>query len=772
MMDTPRVPVPILNEIKEALVQYYPEFQSTIDRWHSSSRFETTTRISWESFSTYKTVYNRIAEKLEVLEPKDTMVLTFSSAITVRGNLGDVARFRRFLQRSGYELNLNHKRMQDDRLFLTTANSSKGLERKHVLCVLTFPLELAFANFSNDLVMNLITVALSRCKEDITFFVPTHVDRFSKVLDCFSSCPRPKDAPPPQLPAEAIAVARNAMEPCDEECSICLVLHTRGESVTLECGHIFGQSCIDGWINAINSNKKCPVCRKDPPRLKKTKKVPRPMKEANSFDYDPTDMLAMLQKEHSVTEVLRQSILRFETRQILLRYCRSAVQWDLPASKIEGIRTEEDCALAGLLFESLILSLWTGRFPDSSFSTIQHHTVFAEHLQKIRKCEREYRGYCSRYGGGISNETVRFKGAFMYARLHLFAHQKIWIHSDAVKNVNLYRRWLLILPSIRGIMVQGARSIKTQVNASMPLLRGIMDAVRIPNAAAGDADGTTAPVQQLQNERMDIFEIKASRSSEWREATLLQAMLYGIMNGKAMFNTYLINVFGKQARLYKVYLKKDLSWLRSVITQEVLNWNVNCFLAKNIHHAQRLWVPGQKRLIASKTILVEGRRDAFTGEWCEFCVCEFISITKTRFILLQDRAPPSVSGHSRGLETQSQTQESQEPPVPPPPPPVPLLEQLEQLLHKYHTIYEIDCIYGLPALMERVHTLPLSVTDYQLKPLLPQCSSSSWNDLLDATVPDRPAESQTMVLNGISSADSMALAVCSLVHSSEYFLTE
>ena len=768
MIDTPRVPVPILNEIKEALVQYYPEFRPTIDRWHSSSTFETTTRISWESFATYKSVYKRVAEKLQVLEPKDTMVLTFSSAITVRGSLGDVARFRRFLQRSGYELNLNHKRMQDDRLFLTTANSSKGLERKHVLCVLTFPLELAFANFSNDLVMNLITVALSRCKEDITFFVPTHVDRFSKVLDCFTSCPRPAHAPPPETPATTIAAATQASEPCDDPCAICLETHTKGQSTTLECGHVYGQACIERWINASNSNKKCPTCRKQT-RHKKNKKVPRPQRDANAFDYDPTDMLGMLQKEHSVTEVLRQSILRYETRQILLRYCRNAMQWDLPSSKIEGIRTEEDCALAGLLFESLILSLWTGRFPDSSFSTIQHHTVFAEHLEKILNCERQYRGYCRRYGAGIPNETVRFKGAFLYAQLHLFAHQKIWIHADPVKNLSLYRRWRLILPSIRGIVVPGARSIKTQVNAGMPLLKGIMDAVRIPLPAGGDEGGEA-------EERMDIFEIKASRSSEWKEATLLQAVLYGIMNGKAIFNTYLINVFGKQARLYKVYLKKDLAWLRSVITEEILNWNVNCFLAKNIKHAERQWMPGQTRLVASKTVLVEGRRDAFTGEWSEFCVCEFLSITKTRFVVLQDRAPPIVGGHARGLETQTPTQEessssSSAPQAPPlPAPPLPLLEQLRQLLDKYRTIYEIDSIYGLPTLMKHVETLTLPPACMP-QPLLLSTSSSSWEDLLDAIVPERN-QSQPMVLNGTSSADTMALAVCSLVHSPDYYFTD
>lgn len=692
MVDTPRVPVPILQEIKEALVQYYPEFRSTIDRWHSSSAFETTTRISWESFATYKSVYKRIAEKLEVLEPKDTMVLTFSSAITVRGSLGDVARFRRFLQRSGYELNINHKRMQDDRLFLTTANSSKGLERKHVLCVLTFPLELAFANFSNDLVMNLITVALSRCKEDITFFVPTHVDRFSKVLDCFSSCPSPVTKPAP-APAPA-------------------------------------------------------------PAPKMTKKLPRPQNEANAFDYDPTDLLGMLQKEHSVTEVLRQSIIRFETRQILLRYCRNSHQWDLPGSKVDGIRTEEDCALTGLLFESLILSLWTGRFPDSSFSTIQHHTVFAEHLEKIRNCEKNYRGYSRRFIAGIPNETVRFKGAFLYAQLHLFAHQKIWIHADPIKNMTLYRRWQLILPSIRGIVIHGAQSIKTQVNVAMPLLKGIMDAARIPTTnIAAACDGDINGGAKVAVERMDIFEIKASRSAEWKEATLLQAMLYGIMNGKAIFNTYLINVFGKQARLYKVYLKKDLGWLRSTITQEILNWNVNCFLAKNIQHASRQWMPGQTRLVASKTILVDGRRDPLTGLWSEFCLCEFLSITKTRFVLLQENPAPTVAGEdsTSGLEAIPST----------------LVEQLHELLEKYRTVYEIDCVYGLPSLMQFVQTLGFLPEKTPLRLL----SSSSWGDLLDHIVPDR-IETTPIILDESLSATTMALVVGSLVHSTEYFLTD
>ena len=62
--------------------------------------------------------------------------------------------------------------MDPNKLFLSTANSSKGLERDYVLCVLTFPLELAFMNFSNDIVLNLITVALTRAKKKVVFYIP------------------------------------------------------------------------------------------------------------------------------------------------------------------------------------------------------------------------------------------------------------------------------------------------------------------------------------------------------------------------------------------------------------------------------------------------------------------------------------------------------------------------------------------------------------------------------------------------------------------------
>jgi hypothetical protein len=203
MRTTPRVPPPILHEIRGALSTFYPEFKQTIEEWSSSNDISTTARIEWRGFDSYKKVYDDMLAFCAAHPHKDIMILTFSSAITVRGTLGDVARVRKFLHTHGIETNSNHKNMLHDRIFLSTANSSKGLERAHVFCFLTFPLEKAFSNFSDDLVVNIVTVALSRAKESVVMYVPSHNDRFSEVLRLYKDCPKPNlTADPPPFAAK------------------------------------------------------------------------------------------------------------------------------------------------------------------------------------------------------------------------------------------------------------------------------------------------------------------------------------------------------------------------------------------------------------------------------------------------------------------------------------------------------------------------------------------------------------------------------------------
>lgn len=81
--------------------------------------------------------------------------------------------------------------MDPTKYFLTTANSSKGLERDYVIVFLTFPLERAFVHLSDDIVVNLITVALTRAKKKVIMFVPSFEDKYSRALSLFESCPIP-----------------------------------------------------------------------------------------------------------------------------------------------------------------------------------------------------------------------------------------------------------------------------------------------------------------------------------------------------------------------------------------------------------------------------------------------------------------------------------------------------------------------------------------------------------------------------------------------------
>jgi len=530
MMVTPRVPNPILGEIKTALTLHYPEHESSIRTWTSSSTADDARAIRWVPFAKYGEVYRSLLEEIRAGDPTKIMILTFSSAITVRGSLGDIARFRKHFTEHGVRVNPNHKRMLDDRLFLSTANSSKGLERERVFCVLTFPLELAFANFSDDLVMNLCTVALSRCKKECTFFVPTHDDRFSRVLERFASCPRPTVRPP------------------------------------------------------------APV----------SERVVGPRKETNSFVYDPTDLVGMLEKEHSCTEVLRQSILSFETRDRLRRLAHPVAEHDLGEAGDIPLRTEEECTFAGILFESLILSLWNGRFPASGADQIQHHELFSESFGTVAQMSRAYRRFVRQHPI-IRDERTRFTGCHHFAQLQLYAHQKILVRADTTRNHSLFRRWIRILPTIRGLPVGRTGEIKTQVNVSMECLKGIMDASRVNG----------------ENKDLEIFEIKASRSPEWREMALLQAILYGVMSARVRFRVWIINVFSSKARAYDINLQKTLMDIRGGIARELLCWNLGCYLAKNP-------LPGATAPMRLSEIVTMDTDKTGT------CVCEFVGATRCR----------------------------------------------------------------------------------------------------------------------------------------------
>ena len=190
MSETPRVPKNTLNTIKTALKIYYPEFKDKIENWKSSNTCSNAD-IEWKRFNSYTHIFEELKGFLGTHSAEETMILTFSSAITVKGAMGDVARIRRFLSEQNLNVNSNHKKLEVENYFLSTANSSKGLERDYVIVFLTFPLERAFVNLSDDVVVNLITVALTRAKKKVIMYVPAYEDKYSRVLSLFENCPTP-----------------------------------------------------------------------------------------------------------------------------------------------------------------------------------------------------------------------------------------------------------------------------------------------------------------------------------------------------------------------------------------------------------------------------------------------------------------------------------------------------------------------------------------------------------------------------------------------------
>ena len=190
MTDTPRVPLNNLNTLKSALSIHYPEFKDKIANWTSSNTVSSAD-IEWKRFNSYTHIHDELSGFLKEHTPEEVMIITFSSAITVKGAMGDVARLRIFLSETGFKVNSNHKKQETDNYFLSTAHSSKGLERDYVIVFLTFPLERAFVNLSDDVVVNLLTVALTRAKKKVIMYVPSYSDKYTRCLSLFENCPAP-----------------------------------------------------------------------------------------------------------------------------------------------------------------------------------------------------------------------------------------------------------------------------------------------------------------------------------------------------------------------------------------------------------------------------------------------------------------------------------------------------------------------------------------------------------------------------------------------------
>lgn len=491
MTNTPRVPSSILNEMKKALHSYYPEFQETIEDWTSSNPLiEYQKGIDWSMFYNYGEVFEKMENFVNYYGKEKVMILVFSSAITVRGKLGDVSRVRRYFQEKNILVNSNHKLMKDDSLFISTVNSSKGLEREHVFCFLTFPLELAFANFSNDILMNLITVAMSRCKLSIHFCIPRSMDRFSPILRFYQRCPEP---------------------------------------------------------NILKKNKKSKDERKD-------------FLEEENFQYLPY----LLEKEHSMTEIIRLQMLQYPTRDFIFSFSKKYMETNLPSSNSFFIRTEEEATIIGLVFETLILSTWKNKWP--SFQTVDSigHSMFETFSFSIKKLYHEWNLFSRQFPFSTLTDEKKIDGAILFSKLHLGFFQKIFVSISIPLKLSIISRWKEIKFLCLRIRPTSLKDIDTQHSVRLPFMNGIIDIFYCP-----------------EKDMMEIYEIKASKSRDWKENALLQSILYGICKKRKLFRVHLLNVFSKKWIHYCIHFKDELEKVLGKIQDDLQLYNLNCYLSKN-----------------------------------------------------------------------------------------------------------------------------------------------------------------------------------------------
>jgi len=478
MTETPRVPHTILSRVKTSLMNYYPEFTPVIKNWTSSSN-EYTSDIEWHRFYNYSGIFSEMKEFIEEHGPIKCMILLFSSAITVKGAIGDVARFRSYLQSNGFQVNTNYKKMDHDKLFLSTVNSSKGLERDHVFIVLTFPLERAFVNFSNDLVLNLINVGITRAKKKVIFYVPAYEDKFSQTLKMFDTCPIP------------------------------------------------------------NKNK-----------IREGKMIK---------DFEFSDYMNM---EHCVTELIKQSIIKYDTRiklkeHVKLYESKSIFDSPIPFPKIE---IEEEKAFVGILIENLITSSWIMKWPYSGdLNIVKNHPLYTHCFKKIENIYKKYEEFIKTTSCSDSNH---FTGIYYYSQLHLAMYNKIFI--DLSPNTISYLKtyWNSSLKSSAKKLCPNQGSIKIQNNMKMPWLTGVSDVI-------------------VETEDKDIFiwELKASVDMDWKDNALTQAILYALMTGKNWTRLVLMNPFRNEVCHYYFNMKQIMT-LRQLVINDILIWNANCYLSK------------------------------------------------------------------------------------------------------------------------------------------------------------------------------------------------
>lgn len=500
MYETPRVPTNILISVRHALSQFYPEFKNEFGKWTSKNKLQG--HIEWKQFKHYKQMFKDVVDFISVREYKDIMILTFSSSITVRGALGDVSRIRNMLCEQGVPVNCNHKNMESDKVFLSTSNSSKGLERKHVLVVLTFPLEQAFLNFSSDLVMNLVTVALSRAIETVTIYVPITIQKFSPILKYYENVPEP----------------------------------------TIQ----YNSSTIN-----------------DKPHLL----------------MDKFDMDTVMNKEHSVTEILRLGVLKYETLSHIKSFAKPIAKYKLSDATFKiCLLTDEKRTLAGIFVEHLITTQWSGEWPVINISNLKTDPLYMHCYAKLEAMYKLYSGLTHAQLFQSSSVEYQAHALHVYSQLFLCINHRMFVCLSDAEILNISHTWKTYWrDSINKLKTVNGENgkCKIQSNCKMPFITGVIDMFVTFDITTHEKSFTNCI----------FWEIKASTDPYWETDALSQVMLYVLMNAKARTTVILINPFRNSVCKYAIHIP-NINTIRHLAIHDCVVYNANSLMAKTFKDVQ------------------------------------------------------------------------------------------------------------------------------------------------------------------------------------------
>ena len=92
------------------------------------------------------------------------------------------------------------------------------------------------------------------------------LSRFEGRRTYFQTTQVPRQAPRPMEKSKVIA-KKKLEEVCPMECAICQETPKYKDTVCTECDHYYCKSCWQTWMNAPESNRSCPTCRKDMPTV-------------------------------------------------------------------------------------------------------------------------------------------------------------------------------------------------------------------------------------------------------------------------------------------------------------------------------------------------------------------------------------------------------------------------------------------------------------------------------------------------------------------------